>query len=161
MLTLTNLKFFKIMKVLVLFGSSTGNTEELANTVAKTLQAKGMETDLINIADTTDIEYDKYDFLFLGTSTWDEGQTQLDFRFYLEDLQNNPPKLEGKRFAVFGTGESCYEFFCGGTEKLAEEFKKFGGIQVGDILKIDTLEEDPVENQKTVDWTNEIIGLMF
>ncbi len=144
-------------KVLVLFGSSTGNTEELAKTVAQVAESKGLVVDLINVAEVSGVNYVEYDFLFLGTSTWDEGQTQLDFRFYLEDLQVNPPQLDGKKFAVFGTGESCYQFFCGGTEKLAQAFEAFGGSKVGEILKIDTLEEDPVDNAKVKTWATEII----
>ena len=144
-------------KVLVLFGSSTGNTEELAKTVAEVANFRGLTTDLINVAEVSNLDYGKYDFLFLGTSTWDEGQTQLDFRFYLEDLQANPPQLNGKEFAVFGTGETCYQFFCGGTEKLAQAFESFGGKKVGEILKIDTLEEDPVDNAKVKSWANEVI----
>ena len=145
------------MHVLVLFGSSTGNTEELAKTVAQVANSKGITTDLVNVAEVANLDYGKYDFLFLGTSTWDEGQTQLDFRFYLEDLQANPPQLNGKKFAVFGTGESCYQFFCGGTEKLAEAFASFGGTRVGEILKIDTLEEDPVDNAKVKTWAADIL----
>jgi len=145
------------MHVLILFGSSTGNTEELAKTVAQVANSKGVTTDLVNVAEVANLDYGKYDFLFLGTSTWDEGQTQLDFRFYLEDLQANPPQLNGKKFAVFGTGESCYQFFCGGTEKLAEAFASFGGIRVGEILKIDTLEEDPVDNAKVKTWAADIL----
>ena len=145
------------MHILILFGSSTGNTEELAKTVAQVANSKGVTTDLVNVAEVVNLDYGKYDFLFLGTSTWDEGQTQLDFRFYLEDLQANPPQLNGKKFAVFGTGESCYQFFCGGTEKLAEAFASFGGTRVGEILKIDTLEEDPVDNAKVKTWVADIL----
>jgi flavodoxin I len=144
------------MKILVLFGSSTGNTEELANTIHQTLQDLGREADLVNIAETSEVDYLAYSVLLLGSSTWDEGQVQLDFRFHLEDLQSESPDLSGKSFAVFGTGESCYEFFAGGVDKLEEQYAEFGAEKIHDSLKIDTLEEDPVENEQVVEWAKKI-----
>lgn len=144
------------MKILVLFGSSTGNTEELANTIYEQLQKLGYEPDLVNIAETAEINYSDYQVLLLGSSTWDEGQVQLDFRFHLEDLQGNQPDLNGKLFAVFGTGESCYEFFAEGVNKLEEQYSQFGADKLHDPLKIDTLEEDPVENEKVVEWAKAV-----
>ena len=60
------------MHILILFGSSTGNTEELAKTVAQVANSKEVTTDLVNVAEVANLDYGKYDFLFLGTSTWDE-----------------------------------------------------------------------------------------
>jgi flavodoxin I len=145
------------MKILIVFGSSTGNTEELANTIERTLGELGHANELINIAETSEVDYSDYDCLLLGSSTWDEGQPQLDYRFHLEDLQSSPPNLEGKPFAVFGTGESCYEFFCGGVDKLEETYASFGGRKAHESLKIDTLEEDPVENERVVEWTQKVM----
>lgn len=154
--TLLNIFDF-FMKTLVLFGSSTGNTEELAGTVYNVLLENGQDVELVNIAENTAINYSQYDYLFLGSSTWDEGQVQLDFRFYLEDLQSNPPDLNGKKFVVFGTGESCYPHFCGGIDKLEVAFAAFGANKIYDSLKIDTLEEDPVENERVVEWAKAVL----
>lgn len=145
------------MKFLVLFGSSTGNTEELAKTVQKVLSTTQQVVDLVNVAEITTIDYNQYNYLFLGASTWDEGQVQLDFRFHLEDLQKNPPNLQGIGFAVFGTGESCYQFFARAVDRLEEAYEAWGAHKIHHSLKIDTLEEDPVDNPKVIQWTQEIV----
>ncbi len=148
------------MNFLILFGSSTGNTEELANTVQATLQNLGHKAELINIAEESDIDYAAYDFLFIGSSTWDEGQPQLDLRFHIEDLEAAKVDLSGKKFAVFGTGESAYEFFCGGIDQVEGKYQQFRAKKAHDSLKIDTLEEDPVDNEKTVEWTKSVVSKM-
>ncbi|MBO6216031.1 MAG: flavodoxin domain-containing protein, partial [Prevotella sp.] len=61
-------------KTLVVYGSSTGTCESIANSIASKL---GVEA--INVADLTYAAISENDNLILGTSTWGAGELQDDW----------------------------------------------------------------------------------
>lgn len=86
-------------KTVVLFGSSTGNTESAARIIATKLNA-----DIINIADKPIDKIAEYQNLVLGTSTWGLGDLQDDWDSFLPQLAK--ADLSGKTVALFGLGDA-------------------------------------------------------
>lgn len=125
-------------KVLIVFGSSTGNTESVSDYIAKVLKGAGHTVDLLDAADA-DVENmaDGYDVVFLGSSTWgdDEIELQDDFIPIFDDLDK--AGLNGKKVAIFGCGDSSYEYFCGAVDAIEEKAEKMGAVLLGDSLKVD------------------------
>jgi flavodoxin I len=83
------------------FGSNEGNTES----VAKRILDK-FPRNLVNIhdiADVTQMELARHDFLILGISTWDFGQIQSDWEEFWDDLK--AIDFNGKIVALFGLGD--------------------------------------------------------
>ena len=83
-------------KLLIIYGSTTGNTEMVAEQVADQLDAHNPV--LQDIADTQPKDLSNYDAIIMGSSTWDDGLLQTDFRDFAENLNVD---LSGKKIAGF------------------------------------------------------------
>ncbi len=123
---------------LIIFGSTTGNTESVSDTIAKIVTDRGAQTTVMNVADSSVEELGKdYDLILLGCSTWGEEEIELqdDFVDFYESMTGAP--LSGKRVAVFGCGDSSYTYFCGAVDVIQERAEQKGAVIVCDPLKID------------------------
>ncbi|QLA14822.1 flavodoxin [Desulfolutivibrio sulfoxidireducens] len=141
-------------KALVVFGSTTGNTESVAEYVAKTLEDAGMAVDVKSAAKVSAPGLgDGYDLVLLGSSTWgdDEVELQEDFQPLYEELDK--ANLSGKKVAVFGCGDSSYTHFCGAVDAIAEKVEQLGADVVAAPLKID----GSPEKDEAVSWAREVI----
>lgn len=105
-------------KTVVVYGSSTGTCEAIANTIASKL---GVEA--INVADLNDAVVADNDNLILGTSTWGAGELQDDWYDGVEVLK--VADLAGKTVALFGCGdaESYPDTFCGAMAEIYNAVK--------------------------------------
>lgn len=99
-------------KTIVVYGSSTGTCEEIANTIGGKLGAE-----VINVTDLSADVVAANDNLILGTSTWGAGELQDDWYDGVKVLQG---AVAGKTVALFGCGdsESYPDTFCGGMKEL-------------------------------------------
>lgn len=105
-------------KTIVVFGSSTGTCEEIANSIAEKLGAEA-----INVTDFTADTIAENDNLILGTSTWGAGELQDDWYDGVEVLKKSD--LSKKTVALFGCGdsESYSDTFCGGMKELYDAYR--------------------------------------
>jgi len=88
-------------KIGIFYGSSTGQTEMVAE---KLLQMLGEENaDLINVDGATKKDLEKYPYLIFGTPTWGVGEMQDDWEDFSEILEKTD--LKGKKIALFGLGD--------------------------------------------------------
>ncbi len=125
-------------KALVVFGSTTGNTESVAEVVARTLEEAGLAVDLKNAASVKAAGLaEGYDLVVFGCSTWgdDEIELQEDFVPLYDDL--GAAGLVGRKVAVFGCGDSSYTHFCGAVDAIAEKAAALGAKVIDLPLKID------------------------
>lgn len=115
------------MSVAVIYGSSMGNTEGAARTIAEKMGI----SEVLNIADTDAATINGYDKLIVGTSTWGSGDLQDDW----DAFDFGALKLHGKTAAVFGMGdsESYSDSFCSAMGKLAAKLKEAGATIVGGV----------------------------
>ena len=127
-------------KALIVYGSTTGNTEFVAEVIAKNLAQSQVETSLRNVTDVSPQEIGgDFDVILLGSSTWgdDEIELQDDFAVFYEDLGGNGTSYHDLKFGVFGCGDSSYTHFCGAVDAIEEKVAALGGKIVVDSLKID------------------------
>jgi flavodoxin I len=88
-------------KIGIFYGSSTGQTEMVAEKLQELL---GEETaDLINVDVATEKDLARYPYLVLGTPTWGVGEMQDDWEDFAEILEK--ANLKGKKIALFGLGD--------------------------------------------------------
>ncbi len=89
-------------KIAVVYGSSSGNTETTAKTIAKKI---GMDhVDIFDVAKIAASALEPYRNLILGTSTWGVGDLQDDWDAFLPSFEKTD--LNGKTVALFGLGDS-------------------------------------------------------
>jgi len=88
-------------KIGIFYGSSTGQTEMVAE---KLHQLLGDENaDLINVEMATEKDLAAYPYLILGTPTWGVGEMQDDWEDFADILEK--ASLKGKKIALFGLGD--------------------------------------------------------
>ena len=118
-------------KVGIIYGSSTGTCETIANSIAQKL---GVDSaDVMNAGEITVEKVNPYEVLLLGTSTWGDGEVQDDWYDGLKVLKS--ADLKGKTIALFGCGdsESYCDTFCDGIGVLYEDLKDSGCTIVGKV----------------------------
>lgn len=143
-------------KVMIIYGSSTGNTEFTAETISDFLSEKDYDVTMSNVSLTgVDIFQEDYDLFLLGCSTWGEEEIELqeDFEPFYDELNGNV-FLNGKQFALFGCGDSSYTYFCGAVDVIEDKVRKLGGDIITGSLKIDG---DPEEDE-IFEWTQDVIN---
>lgn len=144
-------------KTLIVYGSTTGNTESVSDDIAKILEKNGHSVEIQDAADiSVDGLADQFDTVLLGCSTWGEDEIELqdDFIPVFENLEQ--AALKGKKVAVFGCGDSSYEYFCGAVDVIEEKAGELGAVLLGESLKIDG---DPEPDEVSA-WTESIMTKM-
>jgi len=103
----------KMKSTIVIYGSSTGSCQSIAETIASKLGAEAVDVTSIN-----DDTIKSHENLILGTSTWGAGEMQDDWYDGVKVLKS--AGLSGKTVAIFGCGdsESYPDAFCGGMKEL-------------------------------------------
>ncbi len=115
-------------KTIVIYGSSTGTCEGIAEKIGAKLGAE-----VLNVQELTADVLAANVNLILGTSTWGAGELQDDWYDGLKVLQ--AADLKGKTIALFGCGdaESYGDTFVGGMGELYDAVKNSGARLVGSV----------------------------
>jgi len=161
-------------KTIIVFGSSTGTCEGLADNIAKAL---GIDAaDVINAADITSEQLAAADNIILGTSTWGAGDLQDDWYTGIEVIKSTD--LTGKTVAIFGCGDSAgfSTTFCGAMAELYNAAKDAGATLVGEVstdgytfddsaavidgkfcgLALDELNESDLTDERIAAWLTQL-----
>ncbi|MEC5422944.1 flavodoxin domain-containing protein [Virgibacillus sp. C22-A2] len=128
-------------KVLMLYASTTGNTELMAEAMVGYLEDKNItvvtktfEYDPIDVEELLD-----YDAILVGTHTWDDGDLPYEVEDFYEELDD--VDITGKVFGVFGSADSCYDTYGGAVDLMSDRLKNKGAILVPERLKVDLTPE--------------------
>lgn len=124
-------------KIVLIYGTTSGNTEELAGDVVDGLASSGAEVVVKNVTDASVDELGGYDAIIFGCPTYGEGELQDDFVDFNDAISGI--SLEGKKAAVFGPGDSeeYPDTFCVAVDILEEALRRCGAEIVVEGLKID------------------------
>ena len=156
---------------IVIYGSSTGTCEAIAEKIASKLGVQAM-----NVQDLTADVVVSNQNLILGTSTWGAGELQDDWYDGIKVLQD--ADLSGKTIALFGCGdcESYGDTFVGGIAELYNAIKSSGAQFIGAVstdgytfddseavidgqfigLPIDDINEDKLTDSRIDAWVTQI-----
>lgn len=110
----------------IFVGSSSGITQ----TAAEQLEEMFEGSELINMEeDYDDLEqFEEFDVLLIGSSTWGQGDPQRDWVDPLYEMENDAPDFSGKKVAFFGAGDQDThgEHFVSALGKMKNIFKTLG-----------------------------------
>ena len=120
--------------VSIIYGSTTGNTERVAQLLKENI--KDCTVTVSNVTDASN-EMIEADIVLFGSSTWGYGELQDDFASYYDNMGNLP--LSGKSVAVFGCGDSASfgEMFCEAVNLIESKLEECGANLICDSLKVD------------------------
>lgn len=115
-------------KTIVIYGSSTGTCQSIAEKIAIKLKVEAIDVQTLDAG-----VVDSYDNLIIGTSTWGAGELQDDWYDGLKLLQG--ANLSGKTIAIFGCGdcESYGDTFVSAMGELYNGLKGSGAAFIGRV----------------------------
>ncbi|MDQ0232055.1 assimilatory sulfite reductase (NADPH) flavoprotein subunit [Metabacillus malikii] len=131
-------------EVTILFGSQTGNAQNLATNAGKTLEEKGFQVTVSAMSDFKPNNLKKVKNLLIIVSTHGEGDppdNALSFHEFLHGRR--APKLEDLRYAVLSLGDSSYEFFCKTGQDFDKRLEELGGTRLTDRVDCDLDFDEP------------------
>ncbi|CAJ1908219.1 unnamed protein product [Cylindrotheca closterium] len=120
----------------IVFGTSTGSTETIADYLKESLPEVEGPFDVETIEGSVKDFFEKYDSLIVGTPTWNTGSdtersgTGWDEIYYGEMQEMN---MQGKKVAVFGLGDqsSYAENYADASGELHDVFEALGCVMMG------------------------------
>ncbi|MES1955438.1 assimilatory sulfite reductase (NADPH) flavoprotein subunit [Salinisphaera hydrothermalis] len=122
----------------VLYGSQTGNAEDVAEQLVAAAEAAGLSAKAIDMLDYKPRDLKKEQNLIICVSTHGEGDPPDNAEELHEFIYGKKaPKLEGVKFSVLAFGDSSYEHFCQTGRDFDTQLEKLGATRVVDRVDLD------------------------
>lgn len=137
----------------ILYGSQTGNAQQVAGKLKTALESQGVEVVLSAMSDFKTNNLKKQKNIFIITSTHGEGDppdNAISFHSFLNGKR--APKLEDVSFSVLSLGDSSYEFFCKTGLDFDEQLEKLGGKRIVPRVDCDLDYDDQVSQ-----WIGQVV----
>lgn len=117
-------------KIGIYYGSTTGNTQEVAEEIAKKLDVA--KADLHDVSNAS-ADFAAYDTILFGSSTLGMGDLQDDWDSFIDKVK--AADLSGKKVALFGCGDSSSysDTFCDAVGKIYDVVKDKGCQIIGQV----------------------------
>ncbi len=133
-------------RLTIVYGSQTGNAKRQAETLARQIEASGLDVRLLRADAYATRELVRERLLYIVISTQGDGDPPDDARGFVDFIAGKrAPKLPQLQFAVLGLGDSSYPQFCAIGAKLDARLAELGASRVfarGDAdLDITTIAE--------------------
>ncbi len=150
--------------VVILFGSQSGTTEDLAQAMADRLKAvTGSYGDSIGYIPTVlgmdhfkSVNWAVETRILLLSSTWGDGEMPDNGLAFWDWLKSDQaPSLSQVSFAVLGLGDKSYSHFCQAGKNLDARFAELGGKRLLPLCECDIDYEDKSEK-----WINESLAAL-
>lgn len=117
------------MRTLIAYLSYSGNTEEVADHIETKLKGENLSVERHQIGIDAPVDPVFYDYIFLGTFTWETGSTPDEVKDFVLEVGYKPDNI-----AVFGTGDTQFggdELFCRAVDKLARFYhSRWNGLKI-------------------------------
>ena len=125
----------------ILVGTTSGNTEHLADHAADLIREKTQIDVLVHYEPDLEIIDKQQPWLIFIAShgAGDYADSMLDFYDQLQLADD----LSELKFAVVAIGESCYDTYCEAGRDLDQRLENLNGQRLCQRLEIDMLEQDP------------------
>jgi flavodoxin I len=116
-------------KIGLIYGSETGVTEEITTLIVDNWTVSDIH--VMEVSQVKKNDFDTYDFLLLGLSTWYDGDLQSDWEAYYEEFKTID--FTRKTVAIYGLGDQYgyREYFIDGVGMLAKVVLENGGNITG------------------------------
>lgn len=116
----------------LIFGTDTGNTEEVGDKIATAFVEHGCVVEMVNVVDASSDAIESFDFIIMGIPTWDFGGIQEDWETFEEHILAT--QLTGKIVALYGLGDQFGygDYFLDAMGWLHARVKKTGATIIGE-----------------------------
>lgn len=155
------------MTILVAYATNSSGTLTASKIVAEKLAERQHSVTHKDIREVEPQQLSEYDVIVFGSPSWDykspsgrlEGMPHEFFRTFIQ--KTHGLTFPGKKFAVFGLGDSAYINFCGAADRLESFVESLQGNLVLSSLRIDGFYFDQVNNEaKVASWAEELASVL-
>ncbi|OMH38291.1 flavodoxin FldB [Motiliproteus sp. MSK22-1] len=115
------------MKTALFYGSTTGNTEDIAEQIQRSME----DVELFDVAEDSLDQLEGYDLIILGIPTWDYGEIQSEWQDIWDEIDTID--FHGKTVALYGLGDQIGygEWFLDAMGLLHDKVKAQGARVIG------------------------------
>ena len=142
-------------KVVILFGTESGNAEFAAEDMAAEVTDRDVEVIDMTDLDVNDLSAEN--FYLIICSTHGEGDLPSGAQPMFDALVAESPDLTGMEYAMFGLGDSSYENYSKGSEHIDAKLTELGAKRVGEYGRHDA-HTGTLPNDASVEWTKTILA---
>lgn len=122
----------------ILFGTQTGNAEEVANEAATLARTRGFAPRVEELDAITPDQLAQMEHVIVVVSTYGEGEMPDNAALFWEALSaTTAPRLENLKYGVLGLGDTSYEHFCQAAKLIDTRLEQLGAIRLGDRVDCD------------------------
>lgn len=142
-------------RLLIAYGSQSGNAESLAKRLGKEASSRGFATRVAGLDSVQPTQLLEDKNVLVITSTWGEGDMPDNAVPFWEKLNQNgsSPKLDGIRFSVLALGDRNYgDTFCLAGRKLDERLAELGAMRVQPRVDCDVDFDEPAKQWSEGVW---------
>ncbi|MCC6413309.1 MAG: flavodoxin domain-containing protein, partial [Saprospiraceae bacterium] len=143
-------------KVLILFGSHTGNSKKVATAAAKRLHEVGLITTVADMAEYAVKNLKSETILLVVVSTQGEGEPPASAEDFYQGLMGpRAPRLENLQFAVCALGDKSYVQYCQTGKDIDNRLETLGATRFFDRMDCDAEYETEADN-----WMDQMVAVL-
>ncbi|WP_159339796.1 MULTISPECIES: NADPH-dependent assimilatory sulfite reductase flavoprotein subunit [Leclercia] len=146
----------EIPAITLISASQTGNARRVAEALRDDLLAAKLNVNLVNAGDYKFKQIASEKLVIVVTSTQGEGEPPEEAVALHKFLfSKKAPKLAGTAFAVFGLGDSSYEFFCQSGKDFDSKLAELGAERL-----LDRVDTDVEYQSAAAEWRARIVEVL-
>ena len=117
--------------LLILFGTQSGNSEDLASQLAKSASSHNLSPTVLDM-DAANVEMmASSERILIICSTWGEGEMPDSAESLWDSISvENAPRMENTHFSVCALGDTSYEFFCQSGKDWDQRLEELGAKRI-------------------------------
>lgn len=140
-------------KMLILYGTETGNSELLAMDAEKIATAKGFDASINGMDEVSTDDLASCGNLLIICSTWGDGeQPDNAIELYDSSIELEDNYLQNVNFAVLALGDTAFDLFCEAGIQWDSILEQKGANRINERIDCDTDYDDYAE-----EWLEETI----
>jgi len=142
--------------LLLIFGTETGNAEELAEDAGHLAGTYDLIPTVMDMEDISMEILSRAKRLIVICSTWGEGEQPVNAQNLYDSVQKSEEdSMEGVNYAVLALGDTAFEFYCESGKEWDSILEEKGGCRVNDRIDCDLDYDDYAE-----DWIRATLEIM-
>ena len=146
----------EIPAITLISASQTGNARRVAEALRDDLLAARLNVNLVNAGDYKFKQIASEKLLVVVASTQGEGEPAEEAVALHKFLfSKKAPKLDGTAFAVFGLGDTSYEFFCQSGKDFDSRLAELGAERL-----LDRVDADVEYQAAAAEWRTRIVDVL-
>ncbi|EPX2833426.1 NADPH-dependent assimilatory sulfite reductase flavoprotein subunit [Klebsiella variicola] len=146
----------EVPSITLISASQTGNARRVAEALRDALLAAKLNVKLVNAGDYKFKQIAAEKLLVVVTSTQGEGEPPEEAVALHKFLfSKKAPKLDGTAFAVFGLGDTSYEFFCQSGKDFDSKLAELGAERL-----LDRVDADVEYQTAAAEWRARVVEVL-